>query len=294
MRLQLHVDAAKKYYIKLVDAFSGSYKKEVRIVGSHKKSFFQYKHFTHSNLFSFILDLKSGVTKVSTLTGLNKRRLLREKAQAAFTLIELILVVAIIGVLISLLTLRSSSYSFWQEEAFLRKLSETIVFLHHQAIVDQSFYVVKFDFENNQYSIGLVKPEEEDMQALANIAQDAGNLTLELASFLSPAIGRTQTIIPPPSFPSLAEPVSLPPDCVFTDIRTMRGVRRPGDAEGAYILFSPRGFSEFGVIHLRFSQGNRVTILINPFTGLTDIYRTYKDFEWTYDKKKKSKYDDNS
>lgn len=207
----------------------------------------------------------------------------------AFTLIELALVIMIVGVLVALLTVRSGNFSFWREEGFLRRLSETIVLLHHQAVTDQAFYLLKFDFRKNEYSVNVMRPEEEEAsdELLQQASQDAGNLSLELAAFLSPALGKTQTLIPPPSFPSLAEPVPLPPDVSFIDVRTMRGVQDPQQNEDAYILFSPRGFSEFAVIHLRFSQGNPITILINPFTGLTEIYRSYKDFEWTYGRNQK-------
>jgi hypothetical protein len=86
---------------------------------------------------------------------------------------------------------------------------------------------------------------------------------------------------PPPDFPSLAEEQYFPPGTTLTDVRTLRGVQTPVDGE-AYILYSPRGFSEFSVIHLQLSNGEVVTILVNPWTGNPEIYRGYRDFEWTY------------
>ena len=91
----------------------------------------------------------------------------------------------------------------------------------------------------------------------------------------------------------------------FIDVKTMRGlVKLPQGGEQAstgndpnrpglaYIRFSPRGFSEFAVIHLRTAAGKEITILINPFTGEAQIIREYKDFEWTYGKKKGSQDDE--
>ena len=91
----------------------------------------------------------------------------------------------------------------------------------------------------------------------------------------------------------------------FTDVRTMRGVINPPDSGMqnsrpddpnrpgmAYIRFSPRGFSEFSVIHLKLANEKDVTILVNPFTGEADIIRGYKDYEWTYGRNKKKKNDD--
>jgi hypothetical protein len=92
-------------------------------------------------------------------------------------------------------------------------------------------------------------------------------------------------MIPPPLFPSLAKPVPFPEGVTLTDVRTMRGMKTEGTP---YVHFSPRGFSEFCVIHLRLQNGSELTILVNPFTGLTEIYREYKDFEWTYGHQKKT------
>jgi len=215
------------------------------------------------------------------------RRNLVGKLATAFTLIELVIVIAIIGITMGLFLARSSTSIYWKQEAMIRKLSEMIPFLHNQAIADQAYYRLEFDFAKNSYRIGVMKAEyeNEDVQDIAT--EGAGNLTLELAFFLNPSIGRTQTMIPPPSYPSLAEPVQLLPGTYIEDIRTMRGEKTKAQGGKAYIMFSPRGFSEFAVIHLRLGGDAPLTILVNPFTGLAEIYRDYKEFEWTHGKKTK-------
>ncbi len=206
---------------------------------------------------------------------------------AGFTLIELAVVIIIIGLVFGVVGIRSGSFDFWKEEGFLRRISETITFLHHQAVADQAFYRMDFDLRNDNYRVRVVRTEEsDDDAALAQMASDVGVLSLELAAFLNPSVGRSQTLIPPPSIPSLAEPQQFPPGMHIEDIRTMRGRFTPSEHESAYIMFSPRGFSEFAVLHLRLENNQPVTLLVNPFTGLTDIYREYKDFEWTYGRKK--------
>lgn len=217
------------------------------------------------------------------------RRPERSKQELAFTLIEVVLVLVIIAVSTSALLVRMGAFSYWRQEGFIRSLSETIIFLHHQAVVDQAFYEIAFDLEKNSYSIGIMRPESDVRDDLNEVASDAGNLTLELAAFLSPAIGKSHTVIPPPSMPSLAEPVDFPPEVKITDIRTMRGKKVASEGGKSYVLFSPRGFSEFAVLHLEDSTGEPVTILINPFSGNTQIYREYKDFKWTYGKDSKTK-----
>ncbi|MBN8550948.1 MAG: prepilin-type N-terminal cleavage/methylation domain-containing protein [Deltaproteobacteria bacterium] len=213
----------------------------------------------------------------------------RFSSSSAFTLIELVVVIIIIGLVFGVVGLRSGSFDFWKDEGFVRRLSETITFLHHQAVVDQAYYRMDFDLRKNTYRVRVVRPEDhEDDEKLSAIASDAGYLSLELAAFLNPSLGRGQTLIPPPSLPSLAEAQEFPSGMHIEDLRTMRGRSTPAQDESGYIVFSPRGFSEFAVLHLRLSTGQPVTILVNPFTGLTEIYREYKDFEWTYGRNKKT------
>ena len=209
----------------------------------------------------------------------------QRKSTAGFTLIELIVVIVIVVVVAILLPMRTGAFSFWNEQAFIRKLTETISFLHYQSIADQAFYRLEFDFERATYRVGVMRVEEEIDESLSDIAQDAGNLSLELAAFLSPSTGAAQTMIPPPSFPSLSDPVTLPAGVEFEDVRTMRGKKTVSEGGKAAIHFSPRGFSEFAVIHLRIAN-EPVTILVNPFTGLTEVFYMYKDFEWTYGRSK--------
>lgn len=206
---------------------------------------------------------------------------------SGFTLIELVIVIGIIGITMALFLSRSNTAKHWAQENAIRKLSETIVFLYGQAVADQAYYRLEFDLQTSSYAIGIMKPEPSSDDRLQQIAADAGVLTLELAAFLSPSLGESQTIIPPPDYPSLAKPVSLAPDILVQDVHTMRGQQslEAGD-NTAYILFSPRGFSEFAVIHLRLTGDRPVTILVNPFTGLTEVYRDYREFEWTYGRKK--------
>ncbi len=204
-----------------------------------------------------------------------------------FTLIELVIVLGVIGALMMVVGVRTNTFGFWRDESFVRKLNETIVFLHHQAVTDQAFYQIEFDLVKNQYKVGVIRPDQDVDESLQDLASGVGNLSLELAAFLNPSIGEAQTIIPPPSFPSLADPVDLPPGVKFTEIRTMRGVVGPTKSNLAFVLFSPRGFSEFAVVHLELSNGSPITILVNPFTGVTETFRAYKDFEWSYGDKNK-------
>jgi len=214
----------------------------------------------------------------------------RSLKQTGLTLIEVVIVLLIIGLVTALVSVNLGTFSYWKEQGFIRRLRETLEFLHHQAVVDQSFYRIEFDLERNTYRIGVVRPEDDpNSTELAQTTAGSGLLTLELAAFLNPSPGGITTMIPPPSFPSMAQPVQLPADVIFDDIVSMRGKDLPSDGVTPYVLFSPRGFSEFGVIHMKLSNGAQVTLLINPFTGLVETHNGYKEFQWTYGNDKNSK-----
>ena len=227
------------------------------------------------------------------------RTALSDRPARGFTLIELLVVIMILAIVYALVMPRLPSVRYWREEAMLRQLSELITFLHFQAMNDGMYYRLEFDLRGTLdecrgtpcYRVGQIVAEGQDLSAIQQATVSGGNsgglLSVELADFLNPSTGEYQNMVPPENFPSMAKPVPLEPDTEISSIRTMRGLETPNNSqdERPYVLFSPRGFSEFAVIHLQLSnRDNKVTILINPFTGLTDIYRSreFKDFQWTY------------
>ncbi len=206
-----------------------------------------------------------------------------------FTLIELILVIAIIGITFSLVLTNLGSSAFWRQDAAIRKLNELIRFLHHQAISDHRYYRLEFNLEEQTYRAGAMESDimtRNDLTAL--VAADVDDITLELNAKLHPSLGETYMMIPPPDYPSLFDPVPFPEGAGVTWIRTMRGDHVALDGGTAYIQFSPQGFSEFAVVQLTMANGAPFTIVVNPFTGLTQTYNEHREFEWTYGKNRNS------
>ncbi len=211
------------------------------------------------------------------------------KSQSGFTIVELILVIVIVGLATGVLALRLGTIDFWREQTALRKLTETIVLLNNQAVMDQSFYRLDFDLENNSYRVGVMRSDHSggasDDPGSAQAGAGRVNLPilqLELAELLSPAVGDAATLIPPPDIPSLAQPVKLPGRMVLLDVTTPRGKVATGDRRGnPFLLFYPSGFSEFGVIHISTGGDSALTIVSNPWTGLAEVYNDYRDFKWT-------------
>jgi prepilin-type N-terminal cleavage/methylation domain-containing protein len=199
--------------------------------------------------------------------------------ERAFTLIELVLVITIMGLMIGIFSVRLSDINFWKEEAALRKLQDLVVYLNNAAVMDQSFYRLEFDLENRQYRVHEVKNGKGDIASSSGV--NIPTLQLELSEMLSPDMGSEGTLIPPRYMSSLAEPTTLPGAMEFLDVMDPRGKVVTGDnRENPYLIFSPRGTSEFGVIHLALGPGKPVTILVNPWTGMAEVYREYKEFKW--------------
>ena len=202
---------------------------------------------------------------------------------SGYTLIEIVVVFAIMGGLLLLVGRASGSFQFWRDEAFLRTLRERLEFLHYRAVSDQLSYQMEISLQTQRYRIGVLRDDQTvNTNVQVNANQSLGELSLELADFLNPATGSGATMIPPPSFPSLFEWVALGGGSRFDSVRTRSEQIAPSTKESVYLVFHPEGFSEFAVIHLTLASGGPMTIVVNPFTGLTQSYRGHKDFRWTY------------
>lgn len=209
----------------------------------------------------------------------------RLRAAPGFTLLEVVIVIAIFVSAALVVSLTAGSLNRSREEGYLRNLAETIEFLHRQSVADQAVYRLNIYLRPAEgqpkqgYAVGVIRPEEATLTS-GVIDPSSGTLSLELAAALSPPGGSSATLIPPPSFPSLAKVRPVPAEFRFTRIRTFRGVHTPESDAEASILFSPRGFSEFAVLQVELTNRAPATLLINPFTGKVTIYREHKDFEW--------------
>ena len=211
----------------------------------------------------------------------------REKALrrtcSGYTLIELVVVFGILGVLLLVVGRATGTFQFWRDEAFLRTFRERLEFLHYRAMADQLYYQMEISLQSNSYRIGVLRDEQEVNNNLQVSADDrVGELSLELADFLNPAVGFGGNLIPPPSFPSLYTWVPLAGGSRFDAVRTRSNQVSRNGSSSQFLVFYPRGFSEFAVFHLTLASTGPMTIVVNPFTGLTQTYRGHKDFRWTY------------
>lgn len=200
------------------------------------------------------------------------------KNSSAFTFIELTLVITILAVLTMFVAVKTGSYNYWKQQSTIRELSGLLNFLHNQAISDQSYYKMEFDIDRNAYRVGILKADS-DISAIdtENEYSDVGNLTREINDFMNPTLGDAQTLIPPPSYPSLFEPTFLPDGMKFDRIKTEREDWDKNENNVAEIIFSPKGYSEFSDIYLKFETGQVIVLAMNPYTGIVDILNKGKN-----------------
>ncbi|MFN4894265.1 MAG: type II secretion system protein [Pseudomonadota bacterium] len=203
-----------------------------------------------------------------------------------FTIIELLLVIVIVSLTLGLVSVRLGAVDFWREQSSIRKLQETIALLNTQAILDQQFYRMEFDLKGNSFRAGVMRPDDAGLASSSMASSTGINLDIleeQLALLLSPESSSGATMIPPPNMPALAEPNKLGGRYVLLDVVTSEGKvsRDDEDAPNPAIRFSPRGVSDFGVIHISTGGDSAITIVANPWTGLAEIHPGYKDFKWT-------------
>ncbi len=240
--------------------------------------------------------------------------------QKAFTLIELAMVLLIMAGLFLLVGDKSGTAIRLREEGFIRNLRETISFLYNQSIADQTEYVLNIAIAEDgtfSYNVGTMgsgnkgdimssgssdlrtayyqgiaypKEPEQDVKKKSKYAAK-GDYTAK--GFYGTRKEREQkeaeeetedgkAFRPAQNFPSLATPNLAPNNFKIKDILILENEYTPEDADSVQIVFSPKGFVDFSVIHFFDDRKGEYTLLINPFTGFTEFYNEYKEFEWAF------------
>jgi len=160
------------------------------------------------------------------------------RCQHGFTLVELIIVMALLGLVLGLVLPRMSGAGTATSAS--RQLIGMMRMLYVTAPANQKTYRLYLDLDARAYWAMSVEPDGE----------------------------RT------PADSSLAQRVSLPPDVRFSDMTTVHqgkvGVGR------ALIQFFPLGRTERSVIHVADDQ-TTLTLVLNPLTGTVRVLDGYKE-----------------
>jgi len=162
--------------------------------------------------------------------------------QGGFTLVELSLVILIIG-LFCLLTV--PMFAGWGEgslQSSARRLAGTVKYLYNESALRRQEFRLEFDLEKSAYQARVLEP--------------GGELTEVEGT------GRLQR---------------LKGDVRFQDVDIVgQGKFTTGKVT---TIIHPVGWLEETVIHLKDEDGRILTLRLMPFTGSTEIYEGYREFE---------------
>jgi prepilin-type N-terminal cleavage/methylation domain-containing protein len=158
-----------------------------------------------------------------------------------FTLIELTIVIVILGVMLSLIIPRLGELGEANLKRSARHLSGMIRFLHDESLSKKETYRLRFDISEGRYWT--------EKWTILNLSDK----TAEYKRFSS----------------EMAADGSLSGQTTFRDVKV---ASHPDDP---YIEFSPEGWVEHALIHLRDGEGRDFTLVVNPLTGNAELRDGY-------------------
>ncbi len=152
-----------------------------------------------------------------------------------FTLIELALVIVVLGIMIAIVIPTFSEITDANLRRSARHLTSTIRFLREESEATKTQYRLRFDVPNGHY----------------------------WADYLSRLSDKTGEYVKLSS--AISSEGDLSGNTTFVDIKVS------GHPDDPYILFTPDGWVEQAVIHLRDGDGKDFTLLVKPLTGATEL-----------------------
>jgi prepilin-type N-terminal cleavage/methylation domain-containing protein len=156
-----------------------------------------------------------------------------------FTLIELAVVIAILGVMIALVAPRFADLGEANLKRSSRHLTGMIRFLRDESQAKKTVYRMRFDIPAGHYWAEALTPLSEntvEFRRATSVIGGEGNLS-----------GQT----------------------------TFRDITAGSHPEDPYILFTPDGWVEHALIHLRNGDDKDFTLVVKPLTGATELHEGY-------------------
>lgn len=162
----------------------------------------------------------------------------KEKA-AGFTLIELTIIIVILGVMLSLIIPRLGEIGEANLKRSARHITGMIRFLRDESQAKKAVYRLRFDIQEGRYWGEVMTRTSDDAVEFKRFSSEMGSEG------------------------------SLSGQTTFRDIKV---ASHPDDP---YVEFTPDGWVESAIIHLRDGDGRDFTLLVNPLTGSTELRDGY-------------------
>lgn len=156
-----------------------------------------------------------------------------------FTLIELVVVIAILGVMIALVAPQLGEIGEANLKRSTRHLTGMIRFLHEEAQAKKSVYRLMFDIQDGRY--------------WAEVQRRTADNAMEFR--------RVQSVIAG--------------EGMLSGQTTFRDIKVAGHPDETYMLFTPDGWVEHALIHLRDGNERDFTLFVKPLTGNTELMDGY-------------------
>ncbi len=169
----------------------------------------------------------------------NPKSAIRNPQSKGFTLIELAVVIAILGVMIALVAPMLGELGEANLKRSARHLTGMIRFLHEESQVKKAVYRLRFDIQDGRYWA----------EAVTRTSERAGEFR------------KTTSVI--------GGEGSLSGQTKFRDIKA------GSHPEDPYILFTPDGWVENAIIHLRDGSDRDFSLLVKPLTANTELREGY-------------------
>jgi len=169
----------------------------------------------------------------------NTRSIIRNSRSNGFTLIELAVVVAILGVMIALVAPMLGELGEANLKRSARHLTGMIRFLHEESQAKKTEYRLRFDIQDGRYwaeAFNLLSDSSGEFQKTTSVIAGEGSL-----------FGQT----------------------------TFRDIKAGSHLDEPYILFTPDGWVEATIIHLRDGSDRDFSLLVKPLTGDTELREGY-------------------
>lgn len=166
------------------------------------------------------------------------------KSERAFTLIEILVVMFLIGAFLAIAVPRFKDITDVNVKSAARQISGTVKYLYNEAIFKKNIYRLVFDLDTQEYWVEYLEGDK-----------------------FTPAVD------------PLLKKKKLPTGISFSDIFTERTTEKVDNGNEVFLVFLPTGFVDFAVIHLKTSSDNYYTVVTKPYTGGTRVFDSYVDLD---------------